>query len=419
MTWWTNQLINANGEIVGDDCPCCDCLLPTPGISLDDFFEEMCINPFYGWQMSQNPNDRDKRDTPIPGGFDDTPCDRLVYERCRNGCQIAGRQEICQAIIEAERMFANQAKYWPTPHQVCDEISFACGFRGGELALGYGKVLALGSIAYDHIDTLTIADEDFHDTNNDGVLDTLILDLAKPTAVTDPNDVVILLDEDCHFGYCGRELRPICVRANPNDTSLLRVEIPVWLMVDRENFDWVNPKPVDPNILANYMRTVKFYRKYVDGRNAVRIMRSSGRFSCGCGNETADCFTCDTGTACIVDSDYGVIRMNLSNGGDCGCWCDQCAERLCIRYVSGVCNGQWDRWIARLAASIINRDVCCDATGSLVKYWAQEFIQTDSRGRITTPLSSGESANYFGTRRAGVELNRQLRGQRRRKIIMI
>lgn len=413
--WWNNQIISSNGTFLQNDCACCDCIAHTPGITLDQFYKEMCINQFFGWQMSQNPNETGYHNTPIPSAHKDQGnCNPLVYERCNRGCQIAGRQDICDAIIEAERMIAQQMNWWPTPHQVCDEFSFPCGILRGEISLNFGKVLALGTIAFDQIGSVTVQDADITDTNNDGVLDTITVNVAKPSGITDLSEVVILLDDGCDTGSCGRELQPICVSQHPTDTALLVVTIPVWLMVDRKYYDWANPKPIDPNNLDVYMRTINFYRKYVDGRGAVRVMRKVNK--CGCSTSTEGCFECDTSTACIVDSNRGVISLDLS-GGECGC--DKCADRLCIRYVAGFCDHSWDRWVARLAASIINRDVCCDAQGSLVKYWAQEFIQTDSRGKITTPLSAGEAANPFGTRRAAVELWRQLRGKKRRKLIVI
>lgn len=411
MAWYDNQIIDSAGAFLKYDCECCDCYDPPPSISLDKFYEAMCVNPYYGWQFAQKP--ADFPGTPIPGSFTGKLCDQLVYEKCVNGCQVAGREDICAAIKDADRRFRDYVGFWPVPTEDCQEVVFPCGFLKGMLKLDGGKLLALGKISESPLDALAIPDGAFMDLDGNGVLDTVVLDIGRYSGTVRSVDEFIVKrsGDDCDDGPCGDEIRPICVKAHPTDTALYRLEIPIWLLVDKVKYNWLDPQALNPNDLTNYIRTVQLCRRFVDGTKAVTVQRRVGGGECSC-SKVDGCYDCDTASACILDKDRSLIRLDLTNGG-CGCFCDKCAERICIHYVSGECNGRWDDWIARLAASFLGRDVCCNPLGHLTKFWSADFIQTDSRGKLQSAITDGERANMFGTKRAGVELYRLLRKKRR------
>lgn len=417
MAWYDNQIIDSNNEFLQYDCVCCDCDERSPGLSLDKFFEILCVNPYYGWQMSQNSNDYPT--TPIPGTFTNTLCDQIVYQRCVNNCQVAGRDDICRALIEAEQQFRDFAGFWPFPTQDCDEHAFPCrGFLKGNIQLKNHKLLSLGKIVEVELETVAIEDTDFLDTNGNGIFDIVRLSLNKDSTIRSIDEIIAKRTDDETFDSdCSNKIEPISIIDHPTDDTLYQVDIPVWLLVKKSEYDWINNDPVDPADLDVFIREVIFCRRYVDGSQAITVMRDPNKYSCSC--EKSDlCYECEPETGCIVYADRGVIRLDFT-GNWCDCYCDKCAERICINYVSGECNGRWEAWIARLAASMLGRNICCYPMGDLVKYWSADFIQTDARGRITTPLSTTESVNPFGTRRAAIELYRLLRRQKRVNIAVI
>lgn len=387
------------------DCQCCDCDDMTPGLSLYEWGKYLCVSPFYLFQMSQNPNTYPK--TPIPGYYEDSLCNQLVYQNCINSCSIAGREEICDAILTAELNFRTFAGFPSTPIGLCQEVSFPFKrkFRRGTITLPFGKLLALGRVKEVIVAFINLVDDDFKDLDGDGVIDTAVFKIAKDSVFRDKDEVVIKrVASPCRVGECTLKTEPICVRDDSLDNTIWWVEVPAQLLVRPLLFE--SGKPIDPNDLSVYDRGIGIHRKYVDGNEAITVYRNP-QGNCTC-KVDGPCYECDTIEGCIVDAENGIIRLDI--GGNC---CQGCAERLCIHYVAGECSGRYHRLVARLAAATLGRDICCSNVGTEVRYWSEDFVGVSERGRQVTTLSAVEMANFFGTRRGMVEAYRLLKRQKR------
>ena len=403
------------------DCVCCDCESKCRGsISLSEWFDILCINNYYAHQLGQWRNDYPTTRIPI----EDTNCTQFVFERCHQDCTLAGRDQVCDAILQADQTFLDYMKYPPAPTALCTEFFFGKGDRclnvsgqrpyaGGVLQLDHFKIQALGKETLTFVETVTFdATAQLSDNNGDSLFDRATLTIAKPTNTTADEIALFFVESDRgNTACCRHEIRPLTVKDNG---ATFTITIPSWVMVKPSMYesyaDGTVDSVLDPQMTTIYPTQIDVYRRWVDTTKAVTVWRKP--VNCGCGL-TADtpCYECEETTACIISSEQGLIEVKLPTIGDCGC-CAQCAQRLCVHYISGGCD--YERLIARYAASLLQANVCCSPTQ--IAYYAQDFVGVNDRGRIVTPLSDAERSTVWGTKRAGIEAYRALRNKRKMRI---
>lgn len=393
-------------------CECCNCIERCPSISLQEWYEAMCVNPYYGFQLAQPVNGNARLVLPLSN----TPCAELIYEDSTQGGQISGRRWIWNAILASDEKFRNFAGYWPVPTQECDEYHFQKPYTSGTIRLKTGKIKALGEYVYDILEEIDLGDSEFLDLNGDTVLDTVRITTTKPMSVGDLDEIVLFMaEEDREFvdTWCRSQIRPVKVSEPIEGT--LRIDIPIWNLVRPVLYRGYSTGAIDPNDVSNYVSKVVIYRKWIDDTRAITIMRRTD-VDCACSSDATECYDCENVDACIVNAQAGIIRVDMRNNDKNSCYCSKCAHRMCIKYIAGDCG--YPDLISRMAAAELRGDICC-GTSPEVRYWQADYIGVDSRGRVTTSLLVSEQGNPFGTKRGQVEAYRYLRERRSYKAIRI
>ena len=404
------------------DCLCgtCEDNLCRPSITLDEFRESLCINPYYFFQMGQWATDYPGTIIPIR----DTPCEIIVYERCHSGCTVMGRDEICRAIARADNAFEDFMGYPPALRSRSAEFYFGymgkwClnntgqkPFYGGILQLPHNRISRLGKEELSYIETVNVNPVTLmSDTNNDNLLDTFTLTINQPVGATTDEITLFFVESDRGKSNCCRwEIRPIAVIDNENGTFTITASS--WVMakpIAMESWSTIDidQEILDPSDYNIYPTELDVYRRWVDPTKAVTICRKP--ISCTCGKSVGDeCYETEEIDACLISQTQGLIDITFPPKGNCGC-CPQCAQKLCINYVAGDCNNE--ELIAHLAAAYIPGNICCSPSNQMI-YWQQEYVAVSERGKQITTLTQAEQSNQFGTRRGQVDAYRILRGRR-------
>ena len=409
-------------------CACCDCEKPCRGsVSLEKWRSVMCMGPYPFYTMAQKQSAYPR--TLIPLNQTTAPCNYMIYEHCHTECTVAGRDQICDAILQADKAFLDYMRYPPAPQQLCTEFYFGRGdhclnvtgqkpFRGGVLQVDHFKVKQLGKETLTHLQTINFdAATQLSDANGDSLYDKATITIAKPlmdgtTTVSKDEIALFFVEDDRGQSRCCRwEIRDLAIKETATEFV---VTVPAWVMAKPFVYDlWGQIDDdefhVDPHNLTIYPAQLELYRRWVDTTQAVQVWRKP--VQCGCSNSgSTECYECESATACILSSEQGLIDVNLSLS-DCGC-CPRCVDKICVSYIAGDCNRE--DLIAKLAASFLQADVCCSPT--VIKYYAADFVAVSDRGAIMTPLSDAERATVFGTKRGGIEALRELRSKRKIRI---
>lgn len=373
-------------------------------IALDTWRSIMCLGAYPFWQLGQWPNQYPNTRIPI----DLSHCTPFVYERCHQGCTLAGRDQICQAILEADRMFQDFTHYPPSPKPLSTE--FYGKFGGGILQLDHYKIKALGQQRIEYIDTIPFNPVTLTDTNGDSLYDMGSITIDKPEGSS--ADEIVLFFDDPDRGLsnpCRHEIRPLTVKDNG---ATFTITFPAWVLVKPVLYelytDVTEENILDPQDLSIYPTQFQVYRRWIDPTLAVTIWRKPIDCSCGWTSESV-CYTSETTTACLLSAEQGLVEVTLPRDGTC---CPRCAVKLSINYVAGDTNQE--TLIARLAASLLHSSPCCSPTEVL--HWQAEYVAVSEKGRMVTTLSEAERSSLFGTRRGGVDAYRALRSKRKLKI---
>lgn len=384
------------------NCQCCDC--KRNSISLDTWADILCFDQHYFWQQAQDefayPN------TPIPWRPQE-PCSQVVFCHGRHS-KVHGRREIYRAIAQADRKYRDYVGYWPRPTADCEEVTFSGNrrhcLRSSKLhKLGKEQLDLVAQVEVRPVD-LTNQPLDITDTDGDGILDTVTIELVTDVAA---DEISIFFDASDWYSKerCEHEIRDICV--NPIAGGY-EISWPARIFA-RPKTLCGRPQVYDPNDITIYPGTVDVYRRWVDESQAVTYRVKPGRCGCSpccCEQQTCVCATEVQGCACIISHELGVIEFGPITGDD-PC-CPSCIESACVHYVSGHCGD--DELIARLAAAFLGRDVCCGGHGEL-KYWQADYVGVSDRGAVVTTLTELERRNPFGTRRGHIEAFNTLRSR--------
>lgn len=403
---------NAIGGIPSDSCDSCNpCITNCPSLSIDKWYQLMRFPRWYGWQWAQDRNFH--KSTPIPMDAS-MPCATLVYESYvlgefspeADGSRLgAGREDIWESIRQADISFREFMGFWPRPVQVTEEIQIG-HLRDSVFQLSTKKIQALGQIRLTRKAVIVINKSiDYIDLNNDGIYDQLKLEIDLPTGV-DLKGLTLVFPEDQWLSeeFCRHEICPTIFKVVGTDR--LSITVPARLLHPPTEY-LVDPQsPIDPSNLDNFTDTVELWYRDIDPTKQITISRLPN--NCGYCQSTDVCYTCENIEGCIVSSNLSQIRLKPSGGDDC--FCPSCTDKICVHYIAGDCG--WDQLIARLAAARLGKNLCCSPSPE-ISYYQEEYVSVNSvTGRILSPLSEIERANFFGTRRGEIEAYRALRRNR-------
>lgn len=335
------------------------------------------------------------------GSAESVVCIAPIMQYTWQHSDAVSREEIAQAILEAERELADYVGFWPSPRWEVAERklvdkpylvgAWAAGNRlwSGDLLsvkTDYGKVISGGFRAKTLIDdaaAIVYTDED-----GDGYSETATITVA--TTVTDPGEISIY-----YPGLSGDdewEIRPIKVSINGGVATIVcrREQLVLKSLLERLDAGTVNGL-----LDGNFLTTVDVYRKYHDPSHQVEFVWRNGIASCSCSSETCGCsLTIQNGCLTVKDDDRGLFTIepgewDSSTGTFTGTEFDVCRRPDYVRmwYRSGLRDmslslpnwqmaREWELAICKLAVTKLDRPICsCRSVQQIMERWSINLRQ--------------------------------------------
>ncbi|KKN78144.1 hypothetical protein LCGC14_0353710 [marine sediment metagenome] len=363
-----------------------------------------------------------------------------------------GREDVAQAIAQAEEMFESEVKYKLLPDWQVDE-------RAHLTKAGFPDVLSMNSLdarGFPHaiqtlfghlvsggIEAKTLIQAGvgvtYTDTDGDSYPETATIIVA--TTVIDPEQIAVYFP-----GENGRdewEIKPL------NDPLTRRRAITIAggvatiivareLLVDPDLWNALAPEAVDGNVDANFLSTVDIFQHFNDPQQAVTLMWSPRPNLCGCAS--GSCPTCahSTQTGCLIINDHRIGSFHFrpatwnatTEEFDAASFAvGRNPDNARLWYYAGFrdmsndapnleMERQLERTIAYLSLTLMRRPVCgCNNIQELFKQMNQDLALniSTSAGSESFQLSDRALLNPWGTKR-GALLAWQLAQSGNRKI---
>lgn len=371
-------------------------------LSIDEWAQILQISP---WDINQ---------FAYPG-TKSAQCNDVIYQYGWQKDHLS-REEIGEAIAQAERMIADELLYWPAPHFEVDEpVSYTrphqrqyFGFAGtsrGEwksVETHWHKVISGGVLSCTLIAEIDGGDLDTEDYDNDGIRETFIATITDAAigSITNPYEIALYFVEDDRHGEPLDEtwrIRPIQVSISGN-TAIIKGHRTVLANPNAEY--GIDPVPNDATDSSNYVQKVLCCRTFVD-TTATEALPYQGvaMWSTipGC---TEGC-TFSVVPLCIgaLQNEQGVVSASF---GDVCDWPFPAREpdRLSVNYVSGVplLNGRMDKFMAQtvayLSVPLLANEKCgCDRTNRILDRLRAPELKFQDKSADAT--SFAESTNSF------------------------
>jgi len=398
-------------------------------LPLEEFRYIFGMNPFLFWQLS---NDH----VPV-----NSNCNGLVYEYNWQNADAAGRQQIRQAIFDAENLMRKYLNYSPAPHYVVEEILFPrypdqrFENRGYASADGRWKTVQLseGHIRAVGTETLTLIGSPavvLSDRDSDGLYDTFTATI--PTTVTDPDEIAVYFPAaDRLDGQGAGE----AYRINPVQVTIsggaATIRGRAWLLVKPVRYEGVSIDAIDPAVVTNFAATLDVCRRYtsagIDFNTAQAVLIWETRpwpewaqICTACPTASTDpagiafalarCGIRDAenGRVTIGESIYDTTAGTWSLARNYGYWCRP-PDRAIVRYLAGIPlqSGRMDARfrtpVARLAAAEMARPICaCETANRALYEWMFDLSRASGSNDEQYRTSDDMLTNPFGTRRGHV-----------------
>ena len=315
-------------------------------------------------------------------------CNTIVREYSWQQADQLGRNDIRQAIINAEKILFDNLSYWPAPVYSSTVLPWPryinvrlqrmgrMDARGGwiPVILPESQIQNIGIKAYTELDdaaALTYTDQD-----GDGLLDTFTC--SAPTTVTDPDEIAI------YFQTADRLVEDNWLsdrwRIEPVNVSFLMGTVTItgkrWLCVKPVLYEDKDHYPIDPTVNANFITHVMIYRRYTNQNGLVSTTDSQAALIW----ETKPCWWGCSSTSIPSGSDPAsegwvtaragirskedgiVIPAEAVYDASTGLWShpstcfNSCSEpdRVLIRYLAGV-DLDSKGWMQKFMRTLVSR----------------------------------------------------------------
>jgi hypothetical protein len=334
------------------------------------------------------------------------------------------REEVAEAIANAEQMIADQLLYWPAPKYFVDEVvqyprprqRDAYGGAGtprGQwktVQLQWHQIISAGVFNRTAIDTIPTADIVKKDFDSDGIFESFeatITDAIIGT-ITDPNQIAIYFGEDDRVSEPLSEtwrVRPVRVTISGTTATIIGHRT----LLAKTNLEYaVDASPIDSSVDGNYVTELECYRVFTD-TTATEAQPYQGIAAWstvpGC---TANC-TFQVKDICLAeyDNEQGVVSPVF--GLPCYWpYADREPDRLEVNYLAGLplINGQMQDEMAKavtyLSTSLLAGEKCgCERSNRILAHWQAPFLTFDDQVNKAKGFSKDYSGSPFPATRGG------------------
>lgn len=380
-----------------------------------------------------------------------TVCSSIWKQFAWQHNDMVSREDIAQAIADAEAMIAEQMGYsllpdWQVaenqplvrPH---DQLNRYSGYGGGlgfgnGYGYGYGGAfggLSVPTVQLDQahfisggIEAKTLIEAGtavvYTDANGDGYPETATVTVALPAAVTDPAEVALYYPGES--GADDWEIHPfrsITITAGVATIVLWRHQLPL-----PELMDALEPEAIDGDVDANFLAEVDCYRHWNDPQQQVQLIWHGGGGWCGCAD--GGCAACTVGAqwGCLSATDprQSIVRYQPATWdadaeafaaaswiGGWGAphriraWYYAGYQAKGLRYPTLQMDGALARAVTYLSLTLLDRTICaCNNVESLVKHWRDDMALNDSSsvGSTSYQVAQRVLENPFGSTRGAL-----------------
>lgn len=330
-----------------------------------------------------------------------------------------GREDIAQAIAEAEMQLATWLGFNVAPTWEVDEVVQAIRLPAGMWAplivrARFKYLISGGREAFTLIDAARPVT--YSDGDGDGYAETATVTVT--TTVTEADEIALYYPG--HGGDYAWEIRPITVTISGGTATITcRRE----QLVTEDLQEAINATGVDGSVDGNFLTTVAVYRHYHDPSLQMQMLWQGG--SC-C---TTTCTQCEgsmsTGCLSIRDPQAGIFHGAAATWDadeeefttvGVSCPPTGAPTRMRIWYRAGWRNQRltlpnvqmdpmWERAVAYLALTYLDRPLCgCRPIRDLVQYWAKDLalVSSEQGSSESFRIPNQVFNNPFGTSRAAV-----------------
>lgn len=333
-------------------------------------------------------------------------CGQPLMQYSWQADNAVAREDIAQAIAEAEARIAQYTRFSLAPQFAVDERHswpraympemysswlFNAAGRRAAFKLDWGHVIAGGVEARTPV--AVGATVTYQDLDGDSFPETAVI--SVPTTVTDANEIALVYPGDA--GDPAWEIRPI--RVDLTSTPGIAT-----IFAKREQF--VNPgllesysatRGIDGTVSQNFLTTVDVYRVWHDPSQQIQFLWDNSPGMCGCAADTCRTCTLQAQFGCSVVTDYRTGLMTASGAAwnaatnqyetaslaigrapdRCRVWYRHGFRDQRLRRPFVEMRGAWARAVAYLAVANLARPLCdCQNVTAQVSYWQDDMART-------------------------------------------
>lgn len=342
-------------------------------------------------------------------------CKDVIYQYAWQKDHLS-REEIAQAIADAESMIAHETLFWPAPHYTVDEVQLYTrpyqrqlfGFAGtprGEwksIDLNWHKVIKGGVLNRTLIGSISGGSLTFADLDNDGIQETFtaVITDASIATITDANEIALYFQSANRHGEPIDEtwrIRPVRVSISGNTATITGHKT---LLVNPTPEYAVDAVALDATDATNYVTAVDCYRTFTDDTATSTLPYQGVAIWKNNPDCTQDC-TFSIKELCLGQhqNEQGQVFASFGNACD---WPFPTREpdRVQVNYVSGVplVNGKMDKifaqMVAYLSVSLLANEKCgCDRTNRILAKLRAPVLKFQDKS--ADAQSFAESTNAF------------------------
>jgi len=359
-------------------------------------------------------------------------CKSIWTQYAWQASDAIGREEVAQAIAEAEARITEALGYYLIPQWVAGEVALTArawdvidlgssslmtpAGRYVGIQAAFGHLISGGVETRDLIATPVIGAGQWSDPDGDGYDE--ICTLIVATTVTDINEIRMFFAG--HDGEDEWEIRPL--RSVTITGGNVTIVIDRHLLVDPALWEALDPNEVNGLTDANFVASVDVYRVYNDPSQQAQLQWERMPNDCSCGS--ASCASCAWGTqwACLqsrdprlgifnyqpADWDVDNEQFNLA-----ALAVDRRPERVRLYYRSGYqsprvkrpmveMDSMWEQVIARFSICLLDRPICsCSNVEAFRTLWTEDRAMISETGRYQ--VREYDLACPWGTQRGALD----------------
>lgn len=405
-------------------------------LPLETFSQIFAFHPFHFWQLS---DDDLLRVT--------SSCDTLVRQHAYQIADSVGRNEILEAIENAEALLRRELRYSVAPRYTTETVAWpryhdaalvrtgaidTCG-RRLSVQLGEGYIQAIGTEKLTLIATANVTQSD---SDGDTLNDTFTI--SATTSVTDASQIAVYFSAFDRYDGTGASdrWRVLPIRAAISGTTVT-ITGNLWQIVAPRRYEGFAAQSLSPAAAGVFVGTLDIYQRTTETNGttaatsqAVIVWETdpvAGWACCGSTDVSSAYSGSPDDPAAVAqgiarvgirDSTNGIVTPAESTyNSTTGIWSaldwSVCAEpdRVLVRYLAGLplqSDGQmqreWQVTVARLAAAELARPICgCESANRELYRWQLDLARTGGNNdEQFGAISAEDLSNPLGTRRGHI-----------------